>query len=63
VAWVALLLPVDQGLALLIAGLGSWYRYEQRVLGVAVLGTTYLALRQQLTFGAVGCLVVALVTR
>jgi hypothetical protein len=28
-----------------------------------VLGTTYLALRQQLTFGAVGCLVVALVTR
>jgi len=63
VAWVALLLPVDQGLALLIAGLGIWYRYEQQVLGIAVLGKTYLALRQQLTFGAVGCLVVALVTR
>jgi hypothetical protein len=63
VAWAALLLPAEQGLGLLIIGLASWYLYEQRVLGVAVVGTMYLALRQQLTFGAVGCLVVALVTR
>ena len=61
--WVALLLPAEQGLGLLIVGLASWYLYEQRVLGVAVVGTMYLALRQQLTFGAVGCLVVALVAR
>lgn len=62
VAWVALLLPAVQGLGLLIVGLASWYLYEQRVLGVAVLGEVYLALRQQLTFGAIACLVVALVT-
>lgn len=63
VAWVALLLPAEQGLGLLIVGLASWYLYEQRVLGVAVVGAVYLALRQQLTFGAVACLVVAMVTR
>ena len=63
VAWVALLLPAEQGLGLLIIGLASWYLYEQRILGVAVVGALYLALRQQLTFGAVACLVVALVTR
>ena len=63
VAWVALLLPAEQGLGLLIVGLAGWYLYEQRVLGVAVVGAVYLALRQQLTFGAVACLVVALVTR
>ena len=63
VAWVALLLPAEQGLGLLIIGLASWYLYEQRILGVAVVGALYLALRQQLTFGAVACLVVALVAR
>ena len=63
VAWVALLLPAEQGLGLLIIGLASWSRYEKRVLGVTVVGTTYMALREQLTFGAVACLVVALVTR
>ncbi len=62
VAWVALLLPADQGLALLIIGLASWYLYEQRILGVGVVGPVYLALRQRLTFGAVACLVIALVT-
>lgn len=63
VAWVALLLPADRGLGLLIIGLASWYLYERRMLGAPVLGEAYLALRQQLTFGAIGCLVVALVTR
>ncbi len=62
VAWVALLLPADQGLGLLIIGLASWYLYEQRILGVGVVGPVYLALRQRLTFGAVACLVIALVT-
>ena len=63
VAWLALLLPAERGLALLIVGLAGWYLYERRVLGAEVLGGVYLALRQQLTFGAIGSLVVALVTR
>lgn len=63
VAWVALLVPAERGVALLIIGLAGWYLYERRVLGVKVVGEVYLALRQQLTFGAIACLVVALVTR
>ena len=63
VGWAALLLPAPTGLALLICGFAGWYLLESRLLGAAVLGAGYFALRQRLTFGVIACLVVALVTQ
>lgn len=58
---VALLLPADRGLALLIIGFAGWYFLEQRVLGPAVLGEAWLRLRRTLTGVAISCLVLALI--
>jgi hypothetical protein len=45
----------------LCIGLGTWFLYEHRRLGPAVLGARYLELRRTLTSLALGCLVIALI--
>jgi len=47
--WVALLLPVRYGLALLVAAFGALWLYEHRVLGTRLLPAEYLRLRRSLT--------------
>jgi len=47
--WVALLLPVRYGLALLVAAFGALWLYEHRVLGTRLLPAGYLRLRRSLT--------------
>ena len=56
VGWVALLLPFEQGAAVLAAGFGLFWLYEHRVLGTAVLPQGYLALRRWLTLGVVAAM-------
>lgn len=58
--WAALLLPYEQALALLVACFGGFWLYEHRVLGAAVLGEDYLALRRGLTIGVCATLAFAL---
>ena len=59
--WVALLLPVRHGLALLVAALGAFWLYEHRVLGASRLPPDYLDLRRNLTLAACSLLALGLI--
>jgi hypothetical protein len=58
--WAALLLPLEQALAVQVACFGGFWLYEHRVLGAAVLGEEYLALRRGLTIAVCATLAFAL---
>lgn len=55
-AWM---LPVNAALAILVAGYGGWWFYEQRVLGPMFLPLAYLRLRRELTL--VTCATLAII--
>jgi hypothetical protein len=59
--WVALLLPVRYGLALLVVAFGAFWLYEHRVLGARLLPEPYLGLRRNLTLGVCALLTLGLV--
>jgi hypothetical protein len=59
--WVALLLPLRHGLALVVAALGAFWLYEHRMLGASRLPPGYLGLRRSLTLAACSLLALGLI--
>jgi hypothetical protein len=58
--WAALLLPFEKAAAVQVAALGGFWLYEHRLLGPAVLGNDYLALRRWQTLVMITALGLAL---
>jgi len=61
VGWLALLLPFEQAMAVLVAGFGGFWLYEHRMLGPSVLPAAYLGLRRWLTLIVCASLGLALI--
>ena len=60
VAWIALFLPVTYGLGVLIICYVALYQWERHTHLKHIFGPDYLHLRQQLTWPAVACHMLAL---
>ena len=58
--WVALLLPDRYALALLVVAFGGFWLYEHRVVGTALLPSSYLDLRRHLSLAACALLTLGL---
>jgi hypothetical protein len=58
--WVALLLPERYALALLVVAFGGFWLYEHRVVGTALLPSSYLDLRRHLSLAACALLTLGL---
>ncbi len=59
-AWVALLLPHSQGVALLLLGFAAQYAMDRRAVATGWLPDWYGRLRRVLTAGVTACLALAL---
>jgi len=59
-AWVTLMLPHRQGVALLLLGFAAQYLMDRRAVALGWLPVWYVRLRRTLTAGVAGCLALAL---
>ena len=59
-AWVTLMLPHRQGVALLLLGFAAQYLMDRRAVAMGWLPVWYGRLRRVLTAGVAGCLALAL---